>query len=61
MWYSDPNVFIFVRLIGLVSAEVLNILGIEHDVSNTMNLIIRSLIFITNTFLLFPKMIVHIR
>jgi hypothetical protein len=51
----------FARLIGLVSVKVLDILGIEHDVSNTMNLIIRSLTSSTNTFLLFLKIIVHTR
>jgi hypothetical protein len=61
MWYSNPNVSMFAWLIGLVSAEVLNIFRVEHDVSNTINLIIRSLIFSTNTSLLFPKMIVHTR
>jgi len=51
----------FIKLIGLVSVEIFNILGIKHDVSNMINLIIRNLTFIINTSLLFPKMIVHIR
>jgi hypothetical protein len=51
----------FARLIGLVSAEVFDILGVEYDVSNTMNLIIRSLTSSTNTFLPFLKMIVYTR
>jgi hypothetical protein len=51
----------FIRLIGSVNAEILNILEIEHDVSNTINLIIKSLISSINTLLLFPKIIVHIR
>jgi hypothetical protein len=61
MWYNNPNVFIFIRLIGSVSAEVFDILGIEHDINNAINLIIRSLIFSINTFLSFPKIIMHIR
>jgi hypothetical protein len=51
----------FARLIDPVSAEILDILKIKHDVSNTMNLTIRNLIFITNTSPLFLKMIVHTR
>jgi hypothetical protein len=51
----------FAKLIGSVNAKILDILGIEHDVSNTINLIIKNLTSITNTFLLFPKMIMHIR
>jgi hypothetical protein len=51
----------FAKLIDLVSAEILDILGIKYDVSNTINLIIKSLIFSINTLSLLPKMIVHIR
>jgi hypothetical protein len=51
----------FARLIGPISIEIFDILGIEHDVNNTMNLTIRSLISIINTSLLFPKMIVYTR
>jgi hypothetical protein len=51
----------FAKLIDPINVEILNILGIKHDVSNTINLIIRNLISITNTFSLFPKIIMHIR
>jgi hypothetical protein len=51
----------FAKLIDLINAEILNIFGIKHDVSNTINLIIKSLISNINTSLLFPKIIVHIR
>jgi hypothetical protein len=51
----------FIKLIDLISAEILDILGIKYNVSNTMNPIIKSLISIINTFLLFPKIIMHIR
>jgi hypothetical protein len=61
VWHNNPNVSIFAKLIGLVSAEILDILGIEHDVNNTINLIIKSLPSNTNTFLPFPKIIMHTR
>jgi hypothetical protein len=51
----------FAKLIGPVSTEIFNILGIKHDISNTINLIIKNLTFSINTSLSFPKMIVHIR
>jgi hypothetical protein len=51
----------FTKLIGLINTEILNILGIKHDVNNTINLIIKNLIFSINTFSPFPKMIMHIR
>jgi hypothetical protein len=51
----------FARLIGPVSTEIFDILGIKHDVSNTINLIIKNLTSIINTFLLFPKIIMHTR
>jgi hypothetical protein len=51
----------FTRLISSVNVKIFNILGIKHNINNTMNLIIKNLIFITNTFLLFLKIIVHIR
>jgi hypothetical protein len=60
MWHNNPNVFMFIRLIDLVSVEILNILEVKYNVSNTMNLIIRSLIFSINTSLLFLKMIIYI-
>jgi hypothetical protein len=61
MWYNDSNVSMFVRLINPVSAEVLDILGIKHNVSNTMNPTIKNLTFSTNTSLPFPKIIMHTR
>jgi hypothetical protein len=61
IWHNNPNVSIFIKLIGPVSAEIFNILGIKYNVSNTINLIIKNLIFIINTFLSFLKIIVHIR
>jgi hypothetical protein len=51
----------FARLIGLISIEILNILEVKHDVSNTINLIIKNLTFSTNTSLSFPKIIMYIR
>jgi hypothetical protein len=51
----------FAKLIDPVSAEILDILGIKHDISNIINLTIRSLTSIINTFLPFPKIIVHTR
>ena len=61
MWHNNPNVSIFIRLIGSVSTEIFNILEIKHDVSNTINLIIKNLIFSTNTFLPFFKVIIHVK
>jgi hypothetical protein len=51
----------FVRLIGLVSAEIFDILEIKHDVSNTMNLTIKNLTSSINTPPLLPKIIMHIK
>jgi hypothetical protein len=51
----------FVKLIDLVNTEIFNILGVEHDVNNTINPIIRNLISSINTSLSFPKIIMHIR
>jgi hypothetical protein len=51
----------FARLIGSINAEIFDILGIEHDISNTINLIIKNLTFSINTSLPFPKIIVYIR
>jgi hypothetical protein len=51
----------FARLIGPVNVEILDILGIKYNISNTINLTIRNLTFIINTSLLFLKIIVYIR
>jgi hypothetical protein len=51
----------FTRLIDSVNAEILNILGIKHDVSNTINLIIKNLISSINTPPPFFKIIMHTR
>jgi hypothetical protein len=51
----------FVRLIDLISVEVFDILEVEHNVSNTMNPIIKILTFSINTSPLLLKMIVYTR
>jgi hypothetical protein len=51
----------FARLIGPISVKIFDILGIKHDVSNTINPIIKNLTFNINTPLSLPKIIVHTR
>jgi hypothetical protein len=51
----------FARLIDPVNTEILDILGIKHNVNNTINPTIRNLTPITNTSPPFPKIIMHTR